>query len=183
MKTFDEVYATLPDGWLTEPEARVLWEYARRTEGPILEVGCYKGRSTVLLASLGRPVYCVDPFAGFDDGDPTGLKTKEAFVSNMIRRGHVISFHQALEGHEDIILCPKRVEEWKARPVGFAYLDGDHTYEGTHDQIGKAWECNPKVIAVHDVNDSGGGLDVKRACLELLGPWSHREGRLAVWER
>lgn len=168
---FEDVFPTLPGtGWLTENEARLLWDAARRTEGPILECGCYHGRSTILLAALGRPVHVVDPFAGFDSDDPTGEKTELAFLLNINERKIT-----------NVGVAKMRIEDWKPVPCSFAYLDGDHGPEGTRVQIQKALTAGAKVIACHDVNDDGEGLEVKNACLELLGGWNRRVERLAVW--
>ena len=170
--TFEEVYATLPDGWLTEPEARLLWDTAQKAEGPILECGAYKGRSTVLLACTGRHVYTVDPFDGFDS-DLTGKEVETIFWNNLKGRG----LH-------NVLLFRCRIETWGPLKVGFAYLDGEHTYKGTQAQIEKALQClttSPHYIGLHDVNDSGQGTEVKRAALEILGPWAERTERLAIW--
>lgn len=193
-KRFEDVYPTLPGtGWLSEVEARLLWDSVNRTEGPILEVGCYHGRSSVLLASTGRPLYCVDPFEGFNSDDPDGRITERAWAQNIYskRCGPIYpvplddptsAMSEALNFRlPSVYLFRQRVEDWEVKPVSFAYLDGDHTYSGTVNQIEKAKLCNPKVVAVHDVNDSGGGVEVKRACLELLGQWETRVERLAVW--
>ena len=174
MKTFDEIYDTLPgNGWLSRAEAELLYRAASECDGPILEVGCYEGRSTVLLASLGRPVYAVDPFGGFHSEDPSGERTFTTFISNMASRKIT-----------NVILTRKRIED--CYPIllskfGFAYLDGDHTYRGTREQIEAAVWRQSDIIAIHDVNDSGDGAEVKRAALELLGPWDERVERLAVW--
>ena len=176
MKTFEEVYATLPgNGWLSEDEARLLWLCCQKTDGAILEVGCYQGRSTVLLASFGRSVYAIDPFAGFNVEDLSGERTFQAFISNMASRGIT-----------NVILTRKRIED--CYPIlrskfGFAYLDGDHTYKGTREQVAAALTLNASIIAIHDVNDYGDGLEVKRAAIEMLGPWDERVERLAVWRR
>ena len=170
---FEDVFYYLPkNGWLSKPEAKLLWDVAGDSDGPILEVGCYHGRSTCLLAALGRPVHAVDPFANFDDGDPSGDKIQDAFVENLCSRnlfGNVCLYRQS-------------VESWTPRPCGFAYLDGDHTYDGTLRQVEKALACGARMIAAHDVNDDGGGKDVRDACLKLLGPWQERVERLAWWE-
>lgn len=166
---FNQVYETLPGtGWLTKEEAEVLFYAAQQTVGPILEVGSYHGRSTVLLASLGRPVYSVDPFSNFDSDDPSGDKTCVAFLENLRSRGitNVTSFKV-------------RVEEWEGRQVGFAYLDGDHTEEGTFSQIEKALQLGARRMCLHDYCNDGEGRNivkvVKRSPLQLL----QHEGRMA----
>jgi hypothetical protein len=169
---FERVFETLPaKGWLSYEEAQLLYLTAKRTEGPILEVGCYHGRSTALLASLNRPLFAVDPFAGFDSDDPTGQDTVRAFLSNLSERG----IH-------NVQLFRDKIENWTTRQVGFAYLDGEHTYRGTLAQIDKALACGPAMLALHDVNDSGEGLEVKKAAVERLGPWVERIERMAVWD-
>lgn len=174
MKTFSEVYETLPgDGWLSCAEAALLWTAATEAvgeTGAILEVGCFKGRSTVLLSCAAHKVYAVDSFTNFHSDDASGEGIKRALIENLSSRGIV-----------NVEVFGQRIEEWPARKVDFAYLDGDHTRAGTVSQIEKALACGAKSLAVHDVNDNGGGVLVKEAALELLGPWSQRVERLAVW--
>ena len=55
-------------GWLTPAEAELLYGYARVSDAPIVEVGSFQGRSSVVLAlgslhGLQQPVFCVDPHA------------------------------------------------------------------------------------------------------------------------
>lgn len=171
---FRRVFADLPQGWLTEIEALLLVDWAGRTTGLIVEIGSYYGRSTALLASLPgqRIVQVVDPWA--DCGDfkyGPGVTGDEVYNSFLMTCNFL-----------PVIATRCRVEEWNPCPAGFVYCDGDHTYAGTRTQIEKALACNPMIIAAHDVNDTGGGVDVKRACLELLGPWTERVERLAVWD-
>lgn len=158
----------LPPGWLTDEEAILLFKYAEVCQGDILEVGCYKGRSTVVLAQTGRKIFSVDPFKNFAKADMSGKEIERCFRENT---AHLSS----------IELFVGSIEDWQTRSVGFAYLDGDHTYQGTISQIRIAKACSPQFIALHDVNDKGGGLQVKKACLELLGDWLERVGRLAVF--
>lgn len=169
MTTLAELYETLPEGWLSLNETALLHWHALQTSGPILEVGCYRGRSSVLLASFGRPLYCVDPFDRVDTKDD-GPIIEASWRENLKDRENVFLFKQPVEN-----FCPTK--------VGFAYLDGDHSYQGTVNQIIMAFLCSAPVIAIHDVNDSGGGLEVKRAAIEYLGPWHERVERLAIWLR
>jgi len=191
MKPFAEVYATLPEGWLSEKEAECLYRWAGQVSGAILEVGSYKGRSSVLLAATGRPLICVDPFANFDSDDVSGSQIYATFLRNLDERGYHVSHGRDVglvlahgPGERPIVrLRVMPIEDYTVPEVGFAYLDGDHTFKGTTKQIEKAIEGRAKIIAVHDVNDSGEGAHVKAACLKLLGPWNERVEKLAVWDR
>lgn len=171
---FDEAYEMIPgNGWLSEDEAELLWMMAALCDGPILEVGCYKGRSTCLLAYLGRQVYAVDPFDEFTT-DHDGDQIQRTLLDNLAARDLT-----------NVEVFRQRIEDWQRKTVGFAYLDGDHSYDGTVRQIEIAVAClsgqGTNGIAVHDYNDSGDGLEVKQAAMELLGPPKERAGRLAVW--
>ena len=153
--TFDEVYETIPgDGWLYKEEARLLYSVASQCTGPILEVGSYKGRSSVLLASLGRDVHCVDPFSGFDSDDPTGDLTYKIFMNNVFYSRCLMNVH----------LHRRKIEDWFPMFIfGFAYLDGDHTYEGTLRQIDKAMDAGARVFCIHDYEQTGEGVNIVKA--------------------
>lgn len=167
-------------GWLDWDEALLLVAYADATRGPIVEVGSYQGRSAMLLGQLFVPdyspclyrqIHCVDPWANGFHSEISGDDLFARFKDH-IREipGLQITPHRM------------RVEDWTPIPSEFVYLDGDHSYEGTVVQIKKALECKPVYIAIHDVNDSGEGKNVKRAAEELLGPWKERLSKLAVWK-
>ncbi len=192
MKDFNEVFTNLPPGWLTEREARLLWKEASGETGYILEVGCYKGRSTYLLSQLGRQVISVDPFKGFDSDDISGEEIYQQWLTNLTDRVVTvqdISNDTWLPGcNARVLLFKGYIEEWTpvnhtvmGIGIGFAYLDGDHTYEGTAYQIRAALRLGATTIGIHDVNDTGEGMEVKKAALDLLGPWDERVERLAVW--
>ncbi len=177
MATFDEAYERIPgNGWLSKAEAELLWTVTTednhgkpRGVFRVLEVGCYQGRSSVLLAQTGaEAVYCVDPFDGFHT-DYTGDQIEAMWRANT-------------KSYPNLLLDRCRIEDWKPRKVNVAYLDGDHTYQGTVNQLRVALQCRPETIAVHDVNDSGDGVMIQKAAVELLGPWSERVERLAVWD-
>lgn len=186
-KAFLEAYSKLtPDGWLSISEALLLVTYAEETEGPIIEVGSYQGRSAMLFAQLPdrrtgkydhatgkyatREVYCVDPWGDDFSTDLSGKQIFYRFRQNMRR---IRARYYAV---------PLRVEAWHDDVKSeFVYLDGDHSYQGTLNQIDKALQCNPKYIAVHDVNDDGEGVLVKQAALAKLGHWQERIERVAVW--
>lgn len=175
---FEDVWPTVPgNGWLAEDEARLLWDSALAADPalPILEVGCYKGRSTCLLAALGRTLYCVDPFSNFDDADPSGETILKEWRANVTGRGYLVyDWDPAEEVVASVrpycLLFRQRVEDWTApSPVGFAYLDGDHTREGTAAQLRAAARAGAALACVHDYADSGGGLLVRRGVADAGG--------------
>lgn len=173
MKSFQEVWETLPAGWLTEEEAILLWGVASKFKGPILEVGCYRGRSTCLLASLERMLYCVDPFDNFDS-DLSGDDVAAIFRKNLSER-YITNFK----------LFRTMIEDWPIQPVEFAYLDGNHTFLGTLHQIDQAIRAGAKEVCIHDYADTHGGLHIKNAInshtnlrlITLAGTMAHCEVR------
>ncbi len=175
---FRRVWNRLPQGWLSLEEALLLTAAAQvaTRSNPLIEVGSYYGRASVLLAesasNMDLSVYCIDPWEDCGDfrygPNVTGEEVYQAFLENT--KGYPKVYHKRM-----------RVEDWHPIPADFVYLDGDHSYKGTLAQCQKALECRPYTIAAHDVNDTGGGMEVKRAVLEVLGPWSERVEKLAVW--
>jgi hypothetical protein len=145
---------TTGNGWLTKDEAECLWNWAKAAPpGDILEVGCYKGKSTCLLACLERQMHCVDPFCGFDSDDPLGQDIYRQWCEAVDSRGF-----------KHIQLYQQVIERWQPVPVAFAYLDGDHTYAGTVAQIVAAKAAGATHICVHDYAEDGGGRAVANAC-------------------
>ena len=173
MLNFEQAFRMLPvKGRLNRQSADLLWEAGRASEGAILEVGCYWGRSSCLLALLGRMVYCVDPFKDFDSDDPTGKDAHAGFLKNMKDRGH-----------DNYILFKERIENWTIRAVGFAYLDGDHTYEGTCTQIKVALAAGAEDLCIHGYGSEQSGLQVRRAIEDCPITQQKREGEMVYCRR
>ena len=127
-------------GWLTKDAAVLLYELARRvTRGCIVEVGSYRGRSTVTLArgaaaGHGARVYAVEPHEPFVGvlGGEFGPEDRAAFFRNMVRTN---AYEQVrLLNTSSEVLSPG----WK-EPVALLWLDGDHAYEGVRRDF-DSWE-------------------------------------------
>ena len=74
-QTFAEVEEVVADieGWMTPGQARLLWDCARAVPagGTVVEIGSFRGRSMVVLASAAAPgveLVAIDPHAGNDRG-------------------------------------------------------------------------------------------------------------------
>jgi hypothetical protein len=139
-------------GWLTEAQARRLWDEARQAPagGLIVEIGSHQGRSTVVLAAAAPQarVIAIDPFVG--GAMFGGLATRDRFQANLDRAG--------LAGRVDLRQA-KSTElrpSWTA-PIGFLYIDGKHDYWTLSDDL--RWsEFLPDGarICIHDAYSSIG---------------------------
>jgi len=145
----------LVEGCLTEREAEFLALIAAfpTAEGIILEIGSFKGRSTIILCRAksindNAPLVSVDPLTSPSTTDPELDKTgqSQSFKTN-IRKFEVeglVEFHEKYS-HEV-------AEEWK-RPIRFLWIDGDHTYKGVKQDFDNfspfLTDCS--IVALHDI--------------------------------
>ncbi len=120
------------EGWLTREEGELLYRLARRCtgRGVIVEIGSYKGRSTIWLAKgaqagAGVPVYAIDPHTGSEEhqaGTGEAVWTYDEFLTNLRRAGV-----------EQIVLPVLAESQQAARtfdqPIELLFIDGDHRYE------------------------------------------------------
>jgi hypothetical protein len=122
--------------------------------GKNLEIGSFKGRSTVGLAYVTRelglgPVVAVDPHTSPATTDPDlrGKTTSyDDFVANLRTAGVIESVEiRRAYSHE-------LAREWKD-PIRFLWIDGDHTYNGAKADIDmfKPHLADGAIVAMHDV--------------------------------
>ena len=143
-------------GFLTEREGRFLALAAAATPaaGTILEIGSFKGKSTVGLATIaGRfglgPVVTVDPHTApaATDPDLAGQPSSWEAFNNTLARAGVTQF---VEAHRAFSrdLAP----DWH-RPIRLLWVDGDHTYQGTSEDLRLYGRhvAPGGVVAFHDV--------------------------------
>jgi hypothetical protein len=144
------------EGHLTPREARflALLGAVPTCSGDILEIGSFKGKSTILLAKsaafagTGR-VAAVDPLSMPASTDPTDALPAELpgiFRANLEQHGvqGLVDFHQMRSGD----LGPR----W-TRALRLLWIDGDHTYQGALADFDSfaAHLHQGAIVAVHDV--------------------------------
>jgi MMP 1-O-methyltransferase len=136
-------------GWLTDEEGEALYDLARACtgKGVIVEIGSWKGKSTICLglgsrAGASVPVYAIDPHADYRFGD---FKTnvERAGIDDLVRP--IASLSQpAADDFEE--------------PIELLFVDGSHEYELVLEDFEK-WV--PKVVeggwvAFHDTTWTAG---------------------------
>ena len=141
------------DGWLPDFEGELLYDLARNVtgRGVIVEIGSWKGKSTIWLArgakaGSRRTVYAIDPHTGSPEHRMAGpVATFTEFKHNVARAGV-----------PDIVVPILKSSEEAAgvitEPVELIFIDGAHEYESVRADF-EVWF--PKVIeggvmAFHD---------------------------------
>jgi predicted O-methyltransferase YrrM len=129
---------TLPDGWCSREEAAELQRLA--TGKTVLELGAWKGRSTVVLAEVARYVVSVDRHQGIEEvGGGDSLPDYLASVRDLANVAIVVAdfapFVPLLREAFDVV-----------------YVDGNHDVESATDDINVALYVVKQggLIAMHD---------------------------------
>jgi predicted O-methyltransferase YrrM len=130
-------------GWLTDEEGEALYELACACtgRGVIVEIGSWKGKSTVCLGlgskrGASLPIYAVDPHADYRFGD-FKANVERAGISELVRP--IASLSQPAADDFD-------------EPIELLFVDGSHEYDLVLEDFEK-WV--PKVVdggwvAFHD---------------------------------
>lgn len=119
------------DGWLTDREGELLYDLARKCprKGVIVEIGSWKGKSTIWLGRGSKAgnrvkIYAIDPHKGPSHPKKgyEQLTTLEEFQKNLRNAGI-----------EDIVTPIVKTSEQAARefhrPVALLFVDGAHEYD------------------------------------------------------
>jgi SAM-dependent methyltransferase len=180
------------EGWLTDAQARRLWERAGSLSpgARIVEIGSFRGRSTIVLASAapeGAEVLAIDPHLGTDRGprewvtsEDLGERDLHAFLGNLERAGvadrvrHVRRRSQEALGEVD-------------PPVDLVYVDGAHRYRPARDDL-RTWGGRVRAGGTVLVHDSFSSVGVTLALMRVMvlgrgWSWRGREGSLAEYRR
>lgn len=153
-------YYDRTEGMISFDEAIYLYCLAKEVkEGCIVEIGSYRGRSSIFLGKgsldgSNVPVYAIDPHKPFIGvlGGVFGPKDRTAFYRSMLDNdcSEIVS----LINLSSECFC----SSWN-EPVSLLWIDGDHSYDG----VRRDFECwlphlqSDAVIAFDDATDANLG--------------------------
>lgn len=121
--------------------------------GYIVEIGSFKGKSTVALATVCDrygldPVVAIDPHAGLSylgPDMPQQTQTFDEFLASLKHAGveHKVEFYRA---HSRDV-----AKQWN-RPIRLLWIDGDHSYAGCKEDLDLflPYLADGGVVAFHD---------------------------------
>ena len=151
------------EGWLTDAQARRLWDAAREASPPgrIVEIGSYRGRSAIVLATAaehGVEVVAIDPHAGNDRGPQQihgtageGEDDNAAFRANLARAG-------VADRVRHVRLPSQGALDSVEGELSMLYVDGAHRYGPAREDIVR-WGARVQPggrLLVHDAFSSVG---------------------------
>jgi predicted O-methyltransferase YrrM len=180
--TFDEVQDVVADveGWMTPGQARRLWTCSKtvRAGGRIVEIGSFRGRSMIVLASAAEPgveLVAIDPHAGNDRGphefegfEEHAAEDHDVFLANLDKAGvldrvrHVRKFSN--EALDDV---PGEID--------VLYIDGAHRLKPALDDI-RRWSAKVRPggdLLIHDSFSSVGVTGAIAASLLFSKDWRY----------
>ena len=192
--TFSDTFTSIADveGWMTEGQARRLWDRAAavRPGGQIVEIGSYQGRSAIVLATAapgGVEVVAIDPHAGNDRGPQQivgpaeeGQRDHEAFVANLERAG-------VRDRVRHVRLPSQEAGDAVLGPIDLLYIDGAHRYAPARSDI-VLWGARVAEGGTLLIHDSFSSIGVTGALATSLLAGSGfryvgREGSMAEYRR
>lgn len=141
-------------GWLTKSEGEYLYSTAKdlSSKSIILEIGSWKGRSTICLAKGSQDgskpiIYAIDPHTGSSEHKKWfgEVNTYKEFINNL-KKSNVFSLVKPIKKTSEIF-----AKEFNAK-IDFVLVDGAHEYS----MVKKDYELwfprlkNNRYIAFHD---------------------------------
>ena len=173
-RSFDEVLRSVDgvDGWMSPDQAETLYDAAGRCSAgdQIVEIGSFRGRSTIVLASAapaGVQVVAIDPHAGNDRGPQEidgfaeeAATDHEIFNANLAAAGvsdrirHVRAMSD--DAHDDVVGA-----------ITVLYIDGAHRYAPARQDIAE-WGARVEPGGTLLIHDSFSSIGVTAAIAREL---------------
>ena len=176
------------EGWLTDAQAERLAAAAERAAGgTVVEIGSFRGKSTIVLARAAGSVVAIDPHAGSDRGPQEiaadaarGEEDHAAFVSNLAAAGVADRVRHVRLRSADALGAVEG-------PLALLYVDGAHRFgPARHDIAHWGARVAPGgTMLVHDAFSSIGVTGALLVECAFSSGWRYRgrTGSLAEYER
>jgi predicted O-methyltransferase YrrM len=191
---FEDAFALAApvEGWLSEAQARRLWDAAQRVPpgGLLVEIGSFRGRSAIVMASAladGARMVAIDPHAGGDRGPreiaadaARGEADTRAFAGNLRAAG-------VEERVEHVRSTSSAAHSAVPDEVDLLYVDGAHRFGPARDDL-VHWGQRVREGGTMLVHDSFSSIGVTLATLSSITfatRWRYlgRTGSLAEYRR
>lgn len=174
MRSFDEALAAVEgvDGWMSPDQAQRLYNAAAGTRpgDTIVEIGSFRGRSTIVLASAvpsAVKIVAIDPHAGNDRGpqeidgfEAAAATDHDVFNANLASAGvaervqHVRAFSDV--AHDQVV-----------GDLAVLYVDGAHRYSPARSDI-RDWGRRVSPGGTLLIHDSFSSVGVTLAIIREL---------------
>jgi predicted O-methyltransferase YrrM len=159
------------EGWLSDAQGRALLAAAAATtgRGAIVEIGSWKGRSTVWLAEgarlAGQRVHAIDRHTQSRE-DPSA-NTLADFLENINRAG-------VADVVEPLVMASAEAAAVVRGPVELLFIDGDHSFDGVRRDA-EIWlprVVEGGVVMFHDV--ASASYEGPRRIFRRMVCWNER---------
>lgn len=160
------------EGWMTDGQARLLWASAAEVPdgGRIVEIGSFRGRSTIVLARSADPsveVVAIDPHAGNDRG-PQEI---DGYVDEAAEDHDVFNANLDKAGVRDRVTHVREMSDEAhgqvGDPIDLLYIDGAHRYAPARADI-RDWGARVAPGGTMLIHDSFSSVGVTLAILREL---------------
>lgn len=181
----------IKDGLVTDGEAEELMQLSVNTDGIVVEIGSYTGKSTVALAHGGSRVFAIDLWdLHLPSEKPNKARNKKDRKIRFNSTEAMKTFLKRLEEQEVTESVTwirgesKEVAKAWSRPIGGLFIDGAHDAKSVKADY-TSWSkfIEPGGwIAFHDAHGSNGVMHVLENIVKPSGLWGnfHQVERLAV---
>ena len=152
------------EGFLSKKEMHFVFLLGavQSCQGEILEIGSFKGRSTILLSKAAalaneNRVVAVDPLTSPSVTDPD-LKGKASGWEDFQRNLKTAGVEKFVEFHR--MTSFELAKQWELqRKIRMLWIDGDHTYRGAKMDFDlfRPFLADGAIVAMHDVLHGPGG--------------------------
>lgn len=146
------------EGWLSEPEGELLYSLAKQVPAgqAIVEIGSWKGRSTIWLAKGAQSgqrnkVYSIDPHCGSEAHVSEGEENTYQELLTNLAKAKVEEIVIPLVAVSDEV-----AKSWRGN-VGLLWIDASHRYEDVKRDL-LSWKphlASDAIVAFHDCDQPG----------------------------